>query len=161
MKRWIKFSLIFLSVLVAGYFFLGYLSSFVGWYGYKKWRYRTSTISVDESKSRKVFVKELNFRISGFGDTVDNFHAYIEKGFRYGYHSSEVTRLLTNSKYPYQLSFNFHPRPNITVFIKSDNLVKFDSSNSSWGYLKYPFLKDTIELEIHEEGTKSGKIDVW
>ena len=80
---------------MAGYFFLGYLSPFVGWYGYKKWRYQTNTISIDESKSRKVFVKELNFGISGFGDTVDNFHAYIEKGFRYGYHSSEVTRLLT------------------------------------------------------------------
>lgn len=161
MIRIVKYVIIVAALLVIGIFLLGYLSSFVGWYGYKKWRYRVLTSTIAESKNRNVFVRKLSYQILDFGDSLDNFEAYIEKGFRFGYHSSEETRQITNSRYPYQLSFTAHPRQNISINIIQDNLTKFDSSNSSWGFLKDSVLKDTIELEIHEQGVHPGKIKVW
>ena len=114
-----------------------------------------------ESKKRGVFVKELNYKIDSFNGVLESFHPYIEKGFKFGYHSSEDTRELTNSKYPYQLSFDSRPTEAITILIRPGDLKKFDSANLTRGYLIYPNLKDTIVLEIHGENIKSGIIKVW
>lgn len=38
---------------------LGYLSSIVGWYGYKKWEYRVSSLNVEESKKTPRFGMDL------------------------------------------------------------------------------------------------------
>lgn len=143
------------------YLAIGYSSSFFGWYGYKKWENRASTLSIEESKERGVFVKELDYKIDSFSGALKNFKPYIEKGFKYGYHSSKETRDLINSQYPYQLSFNYRPTENVTILIRSDELKKFDSSNNSWGYLKYPNLKDTIILDIGGDGIHSGNVKVW
>ena len=128
---------IVLVILIVGYFILGYVSSYIGWYGYKKWTNRVSAQSLD------------------------GFCPYIEKGFKYGYHSSKETRELKNTQFPYQLSFNHRPAPNITVLIRSEDLKKFDSTKSSWGYLRKPTLSDTIVLEIRGEGVQTGIIKVW
>ena len=38
MRKTYKLIAIAIMVIVAGYFALGYLSSYFGWYGYKKWQ---------------------------------------------------------------------------------------------------------------------------
>lgn len=161
MKKYKKLTFALVICIVGGYFILGYISSFVGWYGYKKWRYRVATQSVSESQRRNVFVKSLHYRVDNFSGNLPDFQPYIEKGFKYGRHSSEETKELEKTNFPYQLSFNYRPTENITVFIRKTELEKFDSSNKSWGYLKEPMLNDTVTLEIHGEGISSGVIKVW
>lgn len=159
-----KVLIIFFSViliLVVGYFALGYVSSFVGWYGYKKWQFRVATSNMEESKKRGVFIKELQFQVDSFSGKILDFKPYIEKGFKYGLHSSEETVPLFNSNYPYQLSINFHPSERIGILIKEGELKKFDSSSSTRGYLKYPDLKDTIIMEIIGKNIHSGIIKIW
>ena len=161
MKNVLKLlSLVILS-LVIGYFVLGYLSSYFGWYGYKKWQYRVATSDINESKKRGVFVKELHFQIDSFKGDVHNFLPYIERGFKYGHHSSDETVFLQNSNYPYQLSFNFQTSAKMGLFIKESELKKFDSSNINRGYLKDPDLRDTIVINIIGENIHSGIIKVW
>lgn len=139
---------------------LGYLSSIVGWYGYKKWEYRVSSLNVEESKKRNVFVRKLNYKILTPEITIPDFNPFIEKGFKYGKHSSSQTVLIENSDYPYQLSFNYRPTKELTILIKNSNLKKFDSSDGSWGYLKKSYLKDTIFLNIFSN-KQTGTIAVW
>ena len=153
-------SLIILSLLLA-YFVLGYLSSYFGWYGYKKWQYRVATSDIDESRKRGIFVKELHFQIDSFKGDVKGFRPYIERGFKYGHHSSDVTVPLENSNYPYQLSFNFRASEKMGLFIKESELKKFDSSNINRGYLKEPDLRDTIVINLIGENIHSGIIKVW
>ncbi|MBZ5858557.1 hypothetical protein [Flavihumibacter profundi] len=161
MKKVFKLLFAVIVFFVLGYFALGYISSFVGWYGYKKWRYRVSTSDIEESKKRGVFVKELHFQIDSFSGTLENFKPYIEKGFKFGLHSSKETIPLKNSNYPYQLRFNYRPSNEITILIREDELIKFDSANASWGYLKHPEITDTIILIIRGENVHSGNIKVW
>lgn len=161
MKKIIKYSVVALIILGSMFFALGYLSSFVGWYGYKKWRYRTASQSIKESKERRVFVKALHYKVEGYTGKLGNFEPFIEKGFKFGYHSSKETRPLENSAYPYQLSFNYRPDTILTVSIRNDQLIKFDSFNTSWGYLKEPTLPDTIILTINGENIQPGIVKVW
>lgn len=161
MIKYLRLLLVGVVILVLVYFILGYASSYVGWYGYKKWKYRVATSDIDESKRRGVFVKELHFQIDSFSTTIEGFIPYIEKGFKYGRHSSEVTELLTNSNYPYQLSFNFRSSQKMGLMINEDQLMKFDSSGKVRGFLKQPFLKDTIVVQIIGEKIRSGIIKVW
>ncbi|MEJ7740171.1 MAG: hypothetical protein WKF97_22345 [Chitinophagaceae bacterium] len=161
MKKVFKVLFIVLILFVLGYISLGYISSFFGWYGYKKWEHRAATLSIEESQKRGVFVLELHYKIDSFTGDLNNFRPYIEKGFKYGYHSSQETRQLTNSQYPYQLSFNYRPTQDITILIRPGELNKFDSANNSWGYLKSPYLKDTIILDIGGENISPGLIKVW
>lgn len=142
-------------------FALGYLNSYFGWYGYEKWKYRVSTGSIEESKRRGVFVKELHFEIDSFAGKIENLHAYIEKGFHYGHESEYQTAPLLGSKYPYQLSFNFQETSKLRIYITEEELNKFDSSNVNRGYLKSPDIKDTIRFYLAGENQSSGVIKVW
>jgi hypothetical protein len=148
-------------VFIAGLFALGYLNSYFGWYGYEKWKYRVSTGSIEESKRRGVFVRELHFEIDSFPGTIENFHAYIEKGFHYGHQSEDQTTPLLGSKYPYQLSFNFQETSKLRIYITEAELSKFDSSNINRGYLKSPDIKDTIRFYLIGGNKSSGIIKVW
>lgn len=161
MNKVLRWTFSIVLVLILGYYGLGYLSSYIGWNGYKKWEYRVATSDISESKQRNVFVKELNFKIDSFPDTLTNFKVYIEKGFKYGRNSSSETVQLTNSHFPYQLSFHYKINNELYVFIRETELKKFDSANSSWGYLKNPELPDTIILEIRGPNIHSGVIKVW
>lgn len=103
----------------------------------------------------------MNYRIDSFSGILTDFKPFIEKGFKWGYHSSKETVPLETTNYPYQLSFNSRPRQEITITIREDQLEKFDSSNAVWGYLKQPVLPDTVILEIRGENIQSGIIKVW
>lgn len=161
MKKIFKLLFAMIVFLGLGFLALGYISSFVGWYGYKKWRYRVSTSDIENSKKRGVFVKELNYQIDSFSGTINNFKPYIEKGFKFGLHSSDETVPLKNTDFPYQLGFNNRPSNEIFISIRKDQLIKFDSANACWGYLKQPQLKDTIILIIDGENIHSGIVKVW
>jgi hypothetical protein len=151
-------TVVILILLFIGY---GYISSLTGWYGYKKWQHRVASIDVDESKQRKVLVQILNYKMSNSDMRVPNFTPFIEKGFRYGLHTSKETRPLEKSDYPYQLSFNYRPTEEMTILIGKSELQKFDSTNLSWGYLRMPLLKDTIFLDVYQFGKNIGSIAVW
>jgi hypothetical protein len=161
MKHKIILTLIaIIFIIISFYFFVGYISSYFGWYGYKKWEHRNGTTSIQESKKRGVFVRNLNYTVD-FSDSLYDFIPYIERGFKYGLHSSTITETITQTKYPYQLAFNNRPTDKITISIKKEDLLKFDSSNANWGYLKSDVLPDTIILTVNGYGMKSGIIKVW
>lgn len=147
--------------VVAFYVILGYFSSYVGWEGYKKWQYRVTTSDIEESKRRGVFVRELSFEIENYPGTLENFKPYIERGFKYGRHSSEETTPLTGSAHPYQLSFNFRTSTEVGLLIPPEELKKFDSSNRTKGYLTSPNLRDTIIVNLVGEYGHSGIVKVW
>lgn len=161
MRRVIKYALIGIVTLGLIFLALGYLSSFIGWYGYKKWRHRAASQSIKESKERGVFQKSLHFRVEGPLDGLTDFEAFIEKGYKWGYHSSEETRDLGNSDYPYQLEFNYRPDIRTTIVIRKDQLIKFDSAGVVWGYLREPVLHDTIILTVHRQYGNPSIIKVW
>ncbi|MEG0928955.1 hypothetical protein [Chryseobacterium sp.] len=144
------------------YYAFGIFSSSVGWYGYQKWKYRGGTNTISESKQRKVFVKELNYKIVDSTNLKSfYFKPYIEKGFRYGYHSMEETRIDTYTKYPYNLSYERNKKDSIVLNIFSEDKKKLDSSDVVWGYLKQSYLKDTIRIKIEGMENQKGIIKVW
>lgn len=161
MRKAYKSMLIAIIIFSTVYLSLGYLSSYIGWYGYKKWKYRVATTSIEDSKKRGVFVKELKFSVDSFSGPIGDLQPYIEKGFKYGLHSSEKTVPLTGSNYPYQLSFNFNSSAKMGLLIKESELKKFDSFDMTNGYLKNPELKDTIIIDIAGENIHSGVIKVY
>ena len=59
MKKLFKDAILFVLILIIAFYAFGYFSSFIGWYGYKKWEYRKHSISINESIKRGVFVKKL------------------------------------------------------------------------------------------------------
>jgi hypothetical protein len=64
---------------------------------------------------------------------------------------------LTGSDFPYQLSFHFKNNTSkIGLLIRDSSLMKFDSSNTRWGYLRTPELKDTIIVDIGGENIPRG-----
>lgn len=144
------------------YYAFGIFSSSVGWYGYQKWKYRVRTSTIEKSKQRKVFVKELNYKIVDSANLKGfYFKPYIEKGFRYGYHSMEKTRIDHFSQYPYNLSYERNLKDSIVLNIFPEDKKKVDSSDIVWAYLKQPSLKDTIRIEIEGMGKQKGIIKVW
>lgn len=144
------------------YYVFGVFSSSVGWYGYQKWKYRIGTNTISESKQRKVFVKELNYKIIDSANLKGfYFKPYVEKGFKYGYHSMEDTRIDNLSNYPYNLSYERNKTDSIVLNILPQDKKKLDSSNVVWGYLKQPYLKDTVRIEIEGMGKQKGIIKIW
>lgn len=150
-----------LLVLVLIYYAIGYFSSYIGWNGYEKWKDRKASQSISESIKRGVFVKKLNFKFEDYQGPAFKFEAFIEKGYRWGYDSSEQTVPLSDSKFPYQLSFKYNPINEAGLRIREDQLKKFDSSNSTRGYLRRPELPDTIILKILGDSLNSGVVKVW
>ncbi|RLJ31866.1 hypothetical protein CLU97_1307 [Chryseobacterium sp. 7] len=144
------------------YYAFGVFSSSVGWYGYQKWKYRGGTTTIKEAKQRKVFVKELEYKIIDSANLKGfHFKPYIEKGFRYGYHSMEETRIDNYSKYPYNLSYERNKKDSISLDIFLEDKKKLDSADVVWGYLKQPYLKDTIRIKIEGAGNQKGIIKIW
>jgi hypothetical protein len=110
-----------------------------------------------------VFVKELNFQIIGYHGELNGFKPFIEKAFTWGYHTSEETVPWPNTQFPYRLNFNYRPTKDITVLIRQEDLIKFDSANASWGFMRESKLSDTIILTIGGEkiSSDSAFIKVW
>jgi len=161
MNKLFKLLLIVIIVCVSGYFIVGYFSSYIGWYGYKKWKYRVATADIQESKERGVFIKELHFQVDSFSGKLENFKPYIERGFKYGVHSSKETIPLVGSDFPYQLCFSIRTSEKIGLLIQKDQLQKFDSSGAIRGYLRDPKLNDTVIVNIVGKDIHSGVIKIW
>jgi len=137
------------------------INSYFGWYGYKKWKYRAGTGDINDSKRRHVFVKELHFKIDNFSGKIENFHAYIERGFHFSHFSQEDTEPLNGSKYPFQLSYTFYNTSSLGIMPRKTELKKFDSSDAIRGYLRSPILKDTVIVDLVGENIHSGIIKIW
>ena len=159
----LKLTVIAGLVTVAIFYGFGYVNSYVGWYSHHHYKDRKGSRDIQESKKRGVFVKDLNFEIVGYSGDLNGFKPFIEKAFTWGYHSSEETVPWTNTQYPYRLMFNYRPTKEVTVLIRHEDLVKFDSANGSWGFMKEPKLSDTIVLTIRGENIPrdSAFIKVW
>lgn len=137
------------------------ISNYVGWYGYKVWENRSKTTSIEESKQRKTFVKQLNFQIIYSGDKKFYFKPYLERGFKVSTKSMKDTRIITDTKYPYNISFDRNLEQSIAIYYKKEDEKKLDSFDGYWGYLKHPYLKDTLYLKIDGENNHSGIIKIW
>jgi hypothetical protein len=163
LRKIFKATSIIILILVGVYFGFGYINSYFGWYSHEHWKYRKGSTDIEESKKRGVFVKELNFKIEGYSGSLNGFRPFLEKAFTWGYHSSEETVPWTNTQYPYRLMFNYRPTQEITVLVRDEDLVKFDSTSGPWGFMKEPKLSDTIILTIGGENIprNSAFIKVW
>lgn len=155
---------LFLTILIGiSLFFLA--NSYFGWYGYQKWKNRIGTISINESKKRGVFEKELNYEIIDSQNLHNfKFKPYFEKGFKVGMYTSEETNPVKYSKYPFNLSFDRNK--NDSIYLNILNKDRSDSSDVVWTYFKNPKLKDTIIIKIDAPKNKKGKhisgtIKVW
>lgn len=162
MKNKKLYILIVLFIIIV-IFIVNFFSSIFGWYGYEKWKYRRDTYGdIQESKSRNVFIKELDF-ISNH-DNIKGFKVYIEKGYWYGKKNMNQT-MFNFSNYPYQVSFNGIGE---NRYLRISNINKFDSiTNEQFQrpniYLAKPKLNDTIILSIMSFKTRDsvGYIKVW
>tara|TARA_B110000091_G_C13586074_1_gene378571 strand:- start:194 stop:700 length:507 start_codon:yes stop_codon:yes gene_type:complete len=151
-----KSILIILGIVLGIYILLGLISSYFGWYGYEKWKYRRETRGdIIESKERGIFIKELEFDILTQKTEIE-FIAFMEKGFKYGKHSAKKTELIgKGSNFPYQVSFSQFDTLNKLNFDLLQK-TKLDSINKYFVYLKEPELKDTIYLKITSWENKIG-----
>ncbi len=161
MNKVFKWCMIVILTLITCYFAFGYINSYFGWYGYRKWLYRKQSFNIEDSKRRGVFVKELHFEIDSFTRNMEWFKPYLERGFKWGYNSSDETVYLVTD-YPYQIAFENNVKESIYPQFRDDQLAKFDSSGDvNRGYFKLPHLKDTFILVIRGEGIRSGTIKIW
>lgn len=153
--------IIIISLVVFICIILIYLSSAIGWYGYEKWKHRRSSFgNKTESIQRKVFVKELQYSSNV---KLDSFNIYVEKGFKYGYHNENDTRLIEKGNFPYQISFTETVGLNIINYYVL-NKEKYDSISGTTIYLKNKYLSDTLLIGINKYTTKwdsIGYIKVW
>ncbi|WP_343659406.1 hypothetical protein [Chryseobacterium sp.] len=162
MKKGIIIFIIIILFSMLFYYAFGVFSSSVGWYGYQKWKYRVHTSNIEKSKQRKVFVRELKYKIVDSANLKGfYFKPYIEKGFRYGHHSMEETRIDTYTKYPYNLNYERNKNDSISLDIFPEDKKKLDSSDVVWGYLKQSYLQDTIRIKINGVGNEKGIIKIW
>ena len=162
MKKVLKFILI--SVLFIGvlYGLFAALNMYTGWYGREVWKYRMGTSYINDSKKRNVYVRKLNYKIVDSANLKGfQFNPYIEKAFRYGHNSMEETRVDNYTKYAYNLSYERNKKDSIVLNIFPNDKAKLDSSNVVWGYLRQPYLKDTVRIEIEGVGKQKGVIKIW
>lgn len=154
----LKIGIIIISSALLLYIIVGYLSSYMGWYGYEKWKYRKYSTTVQEAINRGTLVKKLNYRIDSFQGAPFPFEPFLEKGYKWGKKSSDETIILKNTLYPFQFSYNYKPNEIITIRLREDQINKFDSIGRC---LTKPHLVDTVILEIGGENIKTGLVKVW
>ncbi len=161
MKKWILIIIVVGAIIIFIALLTRVLSNYFGWYAYKKWEYRLRSINIAESKERSVFIKELNFKIDNFRDLPD-FKIYIEKGFKFGKHSSKITDTawLSQSNFPYQICFTQFPDTLVRVELSRIEQSKADSADTYSLYLKKPDLPDTLILKVSSHENE-GVIKVW
>ncbi len=140
---------------------LGILNSYFGWYSRGLWKHRMYSSSLHDSKKRGVFVKTYNTILeldSGIKHQLKDTTFYLEKGFKCGMHSLNVTNLLTteDTDYLYQLRFKRYGEEVLNdkklsfIYLKSDNLTINDSVTNI--YTRPVYLKnadnDTLILRV-------------
>jgi hypothetical protein len=162
MKSKNKIILMIVSFVIVALIIITMVNSYFGWYGYEKWKERRATYgNKAEAIERNIFVKDLQFLSSN--NTDSTFNVYIEKGFKYGYHNSESTRMLENDSYPFQITFTDKVGLNyINYYIINKEI--FDSVGTTVAYLKKPVFQDTLLIGIHQytkQWDSIGFIKVW
>ncbi|MFN4027893.1 MAG: hypothetical protein ACK4IZ_10640 [Flavobacterium sp.] len=152
----IKTTLRVFGILIGLCFLYILANSYCGWYAYKKWVPRRSTYgNIEEAVERNVYVKKLNYKSTKLPK---DFNIYIEKGFHYGLHGANDTKLVQNSNYPYQISYvNRSKDDDMSYYIV--NQTDFDSLDLTTVYLKSADFKDTLILGIHEFNYEIKKWD--
>jgi hypothetical protein len=158
MKKILKPTLIIALILLIIYYGFGYINSYFGWYSHEHYKYRKGSTNIADSKRRGVFVKELNYKVEGYNDSLYGFKPFIEKAYTWGYNTSEETKPWTNTDYPYQVAFSYQRLSNFGLLATDETLSKFDSSTGNLIYLKQEKLTDTITLEIGGEQISKGAI---
>jgi len=68
-----------------------------GWFSRKRWKGRRASISVEDSKNRKVFIRNLNFETDN-SKYDENLSFFLEKGYKWGYLSYNNTRVIDEDK---------------------------------------------------------------
>lgn len=95
--------------------------------------------SIEESKKRDVFIKELSFKVIPDSiKTIDSVVFFIEKRWRYGINSAKQTLPIKNGELKYS-------------FIKTQNAELFEDSKYALGKgdsIYFNNLKDTIKFDI-------------
>jgi hypothetical protein len=158
-------SIFFCFMLYLG---LGYLSSYIGYYGYNKDKFRRFSETIEESKNRGVFIKCLCFSVNPDSFKINS--VYIEKGFRWGSSLEETMELDINDtikgnriELPSQVVVSF-PK---TQF---QGIIRIGSENERLYYSPYIpinsiMIKDTIYFHliyITDVGKSFGGIlKVW
>lgn len=137
-KRKILKLFLYLIVVPISLFLLWWaMNAYGGWYGYQKWKYRGGTSSISKSKRRGVFVKTLHYKIVEAENLHDfKFTPYFERGFKFGFHTSEETNIIKNSQFPFNLSYDRNKKDSVALNIL--NMEKADSSDVVWAYFKNP-----------------------
>lgn len=119
------------------YLGLGYLNSYIGYYGYNKHLHRRFSETIEESKERGRFVKEVAFVT--IPDTLGIEHVFIERGYRWG-SSSRKTRDLETTAFPYQVAVSWPESIN-------GEPVRVVLTNSSHGKSYFEPIADTTLLD--------------
>lgn len=149
----IKYLFLIGFIIVVIYFLLGYLNSYVGYYGYNKHKVRRYSSSLIESKQRNVFVRKLSYSLS---NDIKINNVFIEKGFRWGSSDEETLEYNDSSKLNYQIIFDYKEKQGkYLIYIpKNRKLLKTDR------------IIDTIQFKIFvrdykNQLLKEDIIKVW
>jgi hypothetical protein len=163
---WVKRFIKLLIIVLVLFILYVMINNLFGWYGYKKWEYRVATTSIEESKERGVFLKELQYKIITDDKTFNKKLAfYIERGFRFGKHSSEVTRPIELSEEkPYQL--RYYVKDNDYTGEYNDNVYGMEIEGEKWAvtwvdfWMDKPYLTDTMIFILLKRGEDKGQFVV-
>lgn len=157
--------IVFLFIVGALFIGLYIANSYIGWYGYEKWKPRRNTYgNFEESKTRNVFVKKLPY--DKLKQDSLPFDIYIERGFKYGINNSAITRIIDDSNYPYQISHTQRDSLNLISY-KISNIEEFDSIFNNFILLDSSILKKKIKIDVQRFDTiirkwnKINEIIVW
>lgn len=165
MNKYVKFIIIpilLILILIVG---LGFVNSYFGYQAYNKDIYRRFSKTLEESKNREIFIKELKFHCTNKNIKIKN--VFVEKGYKWGEKSSKETQLINlndtiaknTPRLPYQVVVSFN---------ESQKLGKV-SVFSGGKYNKYsPFIpimensfNDTLKFKLMLNNKKAGNLLVW
>ncbi|CAM1371557.1 conserved hypothetical protein [Tenacibaculum xiamenense] len=142
------------AIVFSVIFFISIANWFFGYIGYNKHKIRRNSWgNKNESEYRKVFMKDLK-TISNV--KLDSFNIFIEKGYKYGFFSSNQTNLLTEKvKYPYQISHTDRTNNSKTSYSFINPRGRNYDGIDSVGYhkeiyLKEPKIKDTLKMSVRK-----------
>lgn len=146
-EKWLfAFLLTAIGVIVL-YMGIGYVNSYVGYYGYEKDKYRRFSKSKEESLNRKVFIKNLNYSI----DSVNIDNIFLERAYKWGSSSQETYPLTEKDTFknnnpldPYQIviSFEEDQRGN-KIFIPESKILLKDGVLGDTLF-KYVYIRDSL-----------------
>ncbi|MCB9234794.1 MAG: hypothetical protein H6581_24285 [Bacteroidia bacterium] len=151
--------LVLLAICLIVYFSLGYLNSYLGYYGYDKDQFRRFSASKKESLERGVFVRDLAYH----DKSKIVREVFIEKGFKWG-NSSRTTRDLAPADslhgcfpfLPFQVVIAFNKRNKDSLFFIPESIIYIPDSILPETLLKDIYVRDTLNNFMGKE-----QIEIW